>query len=188
MMESPDFQESLRGCVARLTNDPRQALAELFDLSAMRLVRYATAVAGNQQDAEDALQALFSLLARDPRVLASAKSPWPYLIRSIRNEALRLIRRRRRSQSLPADSSAGAAEGNPAQQVAIEETEEFVRRVLRSLPPEQLEVVILKHWEDLTFAEIAESLNLSQNTVASRYRYAIEKLQRSLEPIVRSFP
>jgi RNA polymerase sigma-70 factor (ECF subfamily) len=60
--------------------------------------------------------------------------------------------------------------------------------VLRSLPPEQLEVVILKHWEDLTFAEIAESLNLSQNTVASRYRYAIEKLQRSLEPIVRSFP
>ena len=33
--------------------------------------------------------------------------------------------------------------------------------------------------------EIAEALGLSQNTVASRYRYAMEKLQRSLEPLVK---
>jgi RNA polymerase sigma-70 factor (ECF subfamily) len=46
-------------------------------------------------------------------------------------------------------------------------------------------VVILKHWEELTFAEIADALGLSQNTVASRYRYAMEKLQRSLEPLVK---
>jgi RNA polymerase sigma-70 factor (ECF subfamily) len=53
------------------------------------------------------------------------------------------------------------------------------------LPSEQSEVVILKHWEDLTFAEIAEVLGISQNTVASRYRYAMEKLQRALEGVVR---
>ena len=39
--------------------------------------------------------------------------------------------------------------------------------------------------EELTFAEIAEALGLSQNTVASRYRYAMEKLQRSLEPLIK---
>ena len=60
-----------------------------------------------------------------------------------------------------------------------------VRRVLQSLPKSQYEVVILKHWEELTFAEIAEALGLSQNTVASRYRYAMEKLQRSLEPLIK---
>jgi RNA polymerase sigma-70 factor (ECF subfamily) len=56
---------------------------------------------------------------------------------------------------------------------------------LKSLPKSQYEVVILKHWEELTFAEIAEALGLSQNTVASRYRYAMEKLQRSLEPLIK---
>ena len=69
--------------------------------------------------------------------------------------------------------------------MVFEETNERVRRVLGTLPQSQYEVVILKHWEDLTFAEIAEALGLSQNTVASRYRYAMEKLQRSLEPLMK---
>jgi RNA polymerase sigma factor (sigma-70 family) len=66
-----------------------------------------------------------------------------------------------------------------------EETAEHVRRILKTLPTAQYEVVVLKHWEDLTFAEIAAALGKSQNTVASRYRYAMEKLQRSLEPIIQ---
>ena len=37
----------------------------------------------------------------------------------------------------------------------------------------------------MTFAEIAVVLGESQNTVASRYRYAIEKLTRILEPLAR---
>jgi len=70
-------------------------------------------------------------------------------------------------------------------QIVHEETADSVRRILKSLPKSQSEVVILKHWEELTFAEIAEALDLSQNTVASRYRYAMEKLQRSLEPLMK---
>ncbi|MFM7923664.1 MAG: RNA polymerase sigma factor, partial [Planctomycetaceae bacterium] len=71
------------------------------------------------------------------------------------------------------------------QQVLQQESAEQIRRILDSLPSEQSEVVILKHWEDLTFAEIAEVLGISQNTVASRYRYAMEKLKRALEGLVR---
>ena len=70
-------------------------------------------------------------------------------------------------------------------QVVLEERADQVRRILKSLPKAQYEVVILKHWEELTFAEIADALELSQNTVASRYRYAMEKLQRSLEPLMK---
>ena len=184
-VESSEFQQALRSCAARLTTQTNAALADLFDLTAQRLVRFAATVTGNQADAEDALQAVFSLLARHPRLLASASLPWPYLLRSIRNEALRLARRRGRTREIPADPASSGDSADPALQVAIEETGACVRRVLQSLPLEQLEVVVLKHWEDLTFAEIAESLNLSQNTVASRYRYAIEKLQRGLEPYAR---
>ncbi len=186
-MDATTFQQALRNCIQQLTHHPQSALADLFDLTAQRLVRYASTIAGNQSDAEDALQAVFSLLARDPRYITAALSPWPYLIRSIRNETLRILRKNSRNGPLRADpaNTAPHHNSNPAHELLTEEISQHVRRILQSLPPEQAEVVLLKHWEELTFAEIADSLNLSQNTVASRYRYALEKLQRSLEPLIR---
>ncbi|MEO2032936.1 MAG: sigma factor-like helix-turn-helix DNA-binding protein, partial [Planctomycetaceae bacterium] len=53
------------------------------------------------------------------------------------------------------------------------------------LPDDQKEVLTLKIWGDQTFDEIAKILSISLNTATSRYRYAMEKLQRSLEPVVR---
>lgn len=155
----------------------------MFDLTAERLVRFALTITGNQSDAEDALQGAFSRIAFRPKLLARAEAPWPYLIRSVRNEALRIIQKRRGVGFEGADR--GSDDDSVEAQIVQEETADSVRRILNSLPKNQYEVVILKHWEELTFAEIAEALGLSQNTVASRYRYAMEKLQRSLEPLVK---
>lgn len=156
----------------------------MFDLSAERLVRLAMTITGNQPDAEDALQGAFSRIASRPALLAKADAPWPYLIRTVRNESLRLIQKRKRSRTDTLEYTASHTESVESV-MQQEETTDRVRRILKSLPPSQYEVVILKHWEELTFAEIAEALSLSQNTVASRYRYAMEKLQRSLEPLVK---
>ncbi|MCX7886907.1 MAG: sigma-70 family RNA polymerase sigma factor [Verrucomicrobiae bacterium] len=54
----------------------------------------------------------------------------------------------------------------------------LVEAALRELPEEQREVLILKLWGNLTFREIAETLQIPQNTAASRYRYALETLRR----------
>ena len=178
-----DFQTRFKDCVSRLTEQPERALTEMFDLAAQRLVRFAITITGNQPDAEDALQGAFSRIAFKPRLLAKADAPWPYLIRSVRNEALRIIQKRKGTGLELAER--GSGEDSAETQVVQEETADTVRRLLKTLPKNQYEVVILKHWEELTFAEIAEALGLSQNTVASRYRYAMEKLQRSLEPLVR---
>lgn len=181
--EVADFQAKFRNCVDRLTERPERALTEMFDLTAQRLVRFAITITGNQPDAEDALQGAFSRIAFKPRLLAKADAPWPYLIRSVRNEALRIIQKRKGTGLEVAERSSG--EESIESQVVQEETADTVRRLLKTLPKNQYEVVILKHWEELTFAEIAEALGLSQNTVASRYRYAMEKLQRCLEPLVK---
>ena len=50
-------------------------------------------------------------------------------------------------------------------------------RAVERLPDQQKEVVILKIWGELTFDEIARTLDESLNTVASRYRYALQKLK-----------
>ena len=58
---------------------------------------------------------------------------------------------------------------------------QLIEQALRSLPAEQREVIHLKVYEDMTFQQIAQTLGLSINTAASRYRYALEKLRRLLE-------
>ena len=178
-----EFQRSFLSSVSKLTKEPCAALEMMFDLTAQRLVRLAMTVTGTQHDAEDALQAAFSRIAAKPGLLAKADHPWPYLIRTVRNEALRIVQKRRHSRLGKIDLA--KIQKSAEEVFQREETGEHVRRIIATLPVAQYEVVILKHWEDLTFAEISEALGTSQNTVASRYRYAMEKLQRSLEPIVR---
>jgi RNA polymerase sigma-70 factor (ECF subfamily) len=61
-----------------------------------------------------------------------------------------------------------------------EDTHRAVWLALRTLPIEQSEVVVLKIWEGLTFAQIAEVLSVPAATAASRYRYALAKLSSQL--------
>ena len=65
-------------------------------------------------------------------------------------------------------------------EVEKDDNRQKIRMALGRLPENQCEVVVLKIWEGMTFAEIAEVLGKSPNTVASRYRYAMEKLQQQL--------
>jgi RNA polymerase sigma-70 factor (ECF subfamily) len=70
-------------------------------------------------------------------------------------------------------------------EVEREESFRAVWSALRALPVEQAEVVVLKIWEEMTFAQIGDILELSAHTVASRYRYAMKKLSGKLAPSVR---
>ncbi|MEJ6727698.1 MAG: sigma-70 family RNA polymerase sigma factor [Akkermansiaceae bacterium] len=65
----------------------------------------------------------------------------------------------------------------PAEQ---SEEAEILRCAVEKLPEKLREVLTLKIWGGLTFAEIGEILSLSNNTAASRYRYALEQLQKKL--------
>lgn len=64
----------------------------------------------------------------------------------------------------------------------MEEDEEalIMRDAVQSLSDKLREVVIMKFWGGLTFAQISEALAISPNTAASRYRYALEQLARDL--------
>lgn len=64
-----------------------------------------------------------------------------------------------------------------------DEEGEILRLAVNELGDKLREVVTLKIWGGLTFAQIAESMAISPNTAASRYRYALEQLDRKLETI-----
>jgi RNA polymerase sigma-70 factor (ECF subfamily) len=58
---------------------------------------------------------------------------------------------------------------------------EGLEEALSKLPLDQREVVVLKIWGEQTFESIGNSLEISPNTAASRYRYGLEHLRRLLK-------
>lgn len=179
-MHSTDpFSESVRVFATRISESGPAALAGLYDLTAQRLVRYATTISGSQHDAEDAVQAALVKVTTRPENLCSADRPWHYLLRMVRNEALVILRRKKRWS--PISSLTDLITRSLVDSLEREDESREVWRALRVLPPEQSEVVVLKIWEDMTFAEIGDLLEITGSTAASRYRYAIEKLAIRLQ-------
>lgn len=67
----------------------------------------------------------------------------------------------------------------------MEEDEEalILRDTVQNLSQKLREVVVMKFWGGLTFLQISETLAISPNTAASRYRYALEQLAHELRRI-----
>jgi RNA polymerase sigma-70 factor (ECF subfamily) len=70
---------------------------------------------------------------------------------------------------------------NPERQLRHSELSDLLQKCLMELNPEQREVVIMKEYEGLKFREIAEALNISENTVKSRMYYGLDGLKKILE-------
>ena len=60
------------------------------------------------------------------------------------------------------------------------ETHNHIRRLVDSLPPEQREVVILRHYADMSFKEIASLTRVSINTALGRMRYALINIRKMM--------
>ena len=71
----------------------------------------------------------------------------------------------------------GSAEDNMVKKQILQD----IRKLVEHLPFEQREVVILRHYYDLSFKEIADMTNVSINTALGRMRYAIINLRRLAE-------
>lgn len=179
----PPLTEQVRQCLAGFSERDPGALAALYDLTAVRLVRYAVTITRHQHDAEDAVQSVLVRVATFPHLLRDADSPWPYLLSMVRNEALGVARRMRRCH-VTGDLS-DLVTRQKVDELEQAETHRQVWQALRTLPEEQVEVMVLKVWEGLTFAQIAEILGISPHTAASRHRYAIVKLAERLRHLQR---
>jgi RNA polymerase sigma-70 factor (ECF subfamily) len=173
-----EFSRQVRHCTDRLSSDGVEALGSLFDLTSHRLVRFATTLTRHQHDAEDAVQTTLVRLAGQPQSFAKVHCPWAYLLRMVRNEALLIARRKQRA--LVAGDLSDLTTHCPVDEAEREESHRAVWSALRTLPFEQSEVVLLKIWEELTFAQIGDVLQISPNTAASRYQYAMVKLTSRL--------
>lgn len=73
------------------------------------------------------------------------------------------------------------SDDNAEQRIMRSQTHEKVRRLVDMLPPEQREVVILRHYADMSFKEIAKLTRVSINTALGRMRYALINIRKLME-------
>ena len=154
------------------------SVGSLYDRHADGLYRYAVMILADAAAAADAVHEVFLGIAR--QAADHIQCDERYLRRAVRNECYSVLRRRRRASltdDAPLLEAAVAADDRVDERLALE-------AAMRSLPAEQREVLYLKVFAGFTFREIADQLGEPPNTVASRYRYAIEKmrLQLGVEP------
>ncbi len=70
---------------------------------------------------------------------------------------------------------------NKEEQLIQYQTEQQIKRLVLNLPEEQKQVVVLRHWANLSFKEIAEQTGVSVNTALGRMRYALANIRKQLE-------
>lgn len=159
----------------------RTELARLYDAHAAALFRFVMALTGAEADTRDVLQEIFLRLAKRPpeEVL---RDPAAWLHRAARNLVTDHARRRTVRQRALERMASETGNGSTAYSETDAEglSPVVAAQALASLPGEQRAVVHLKIWEEMTFARIAEVLEISPNTAASRYRYAMQNLRASL--------
>jgi RNA polymerase sigma-70 factor (ECF subfamily) len=160
-----------------------QAWKHCFDHVAPKLLLYASQLCPSRADAEDVVQMAFVRWWK--RFPEGNEEHIPLLYAAVRTIALDQRRSDTRRSRREAISEVTLPMGDaPVFDVTPEqkETARIVQEALQTLPEVQREVVTLKLWGGLTFAEIAATMGESINTVSGRYRYALHALQKRLAP------
>ena len=145
----------------------------LYRSHSAALVLFALAMSGDRSRAQDAVHQVFLRLIERGSLehVADVKA---YLFAAVRNAVLNDARVSERDAPLDPES---AWFDPPDRDYAAELN---LRRAMAALSDDQREVTVMHIWGELTFAQIADVLGVSQNTAASRYRYALARLRETM--------
>ena len=130
-----------------------------------------------RSDAEDAVQDGF---VRFWRSRGRTLDPIAYLFACVRSAAMDLSRGERRRDRYEGEAQPAPEAEDWTDELERSELRSCVATALQTLPAEQREVLVMKIWGELTFAQVAAALQIKPDTAASRYRYALAKLETSL--------
>jgi RNA polymerase sigma-70 factor, ECF subfamily len=173
--------------VQRALGGDAEAFGELVRRWERRIFALTYGLLGREEDARDATQETFLAAFRNLRGFRGEAKVSSWLHRIAVNQCLTRQRRAkvRNEAALEDDVDttgvfAVPLEYSPANVAEGRQRTAAVRRALNGLPLELRQVVVMKEFEELTFREIAEALDLPLSTVKSRLYTGLKQLQMRL--------
>ncbi|HOU13019.1 MAG TPA: sigma-70 family RNA polymerase sigma factor [Anaerolineae bacterium] len=166
--------------IARAQTGDRQAFSSLVYHYRESVINVVYRMCGDAGLAEDAAQEAFIRAWQNlPRY--KPRSPFRnWLYRIATNVALDTLRRERDAEDIE-DAPLAASSLGPEAAVERNERAEQVRQAVLALAPASRAVLILREYEDLSYKEIAETLDIPVGTVMSRLNYARTQLRETLK-------
>lgn len=168
----------------------KQAIEKLIKRHKRKVFTYILMVVRNREVAEDIFQETFIKVFKsinegkytdDGRFIA-------WMMRIAHNLIIDNVRREKRLKTISSDdyeydifNHKKYSEQHKEQTVIKEEVEIDLKRIVNELPDVQKQVVIMRHFMDMSFKEIAEETGVSINTALGRMRYAIINMRKIID-------
>ena len=189
--QNPEVEVSDNSLIDRTLSGETEAFSVLVKRWERPIYSLAFRMLGRDEDARDACQEAFLAAYRNlSKFRGDAKfSSWMYRI------ALNACHSRRRqssivSYSLDAEDANGKRfeiedskiESLP-DRMQRDEQATLVRKALQALPPEMRQIIVMKEYEEMTFLEISEILNIPLSTVKSRLYTGLQQMRLRLSQV-----
>lgn len=166
---------ALKSAFADLAAGRPEALAVIWEQCGAAAFSLALWRTGSRDEAADVVQDVFVKLAQTRVELGRVGNPRSYVLAMTHRAAVDRLRRRRPSIEI-VEALIEAVSPDPGRAIDAGRAS----RALAGLPAEQREAVFLRHFEELSFAEIARVTGVPTFTAASRVRLGIVRLRRIL--------
>lgn len=167
---------------ALYADNPRMAMDMVVRKYRERLFYHAAYITKDSQEAYDLVQEVFIRAMREPRFFEADFRQKAWLFRVTSNLCFNLVRdRRRRGAILEQSVRDEHREADQLDQVFGGEQRKEVLAAIDQMSEDHKEILLLRYYDDLSYAEIAEVLDVALGTVMSRLSRARRRLQEVLE-------
>lgn len=163
------------------TFDSSPELEQLFLESSEDLLRYFARRHAETEVARDLVQETFLKMARGMEKGARPRHLRAYLYGVARHVSQAAWTRRGRERNLVREYPVEAVEAHPAEGSSVDDRVEMACAIIATLPDLHREVLDLRFSQGLSYAEIAEVLDIPMGTVRSRLHHAVSKVRERLE-------
>jgi RNA polymerase sigma-70 factor, ECF subfamily len=153
----------------------QDAFRHLVERYQKHAVSHATMILTNREDARDAAQEAFIDAFRALKNFDTSRPFYPWFYVLLRNRCFKLAARKRETESIEETLIVADNSAVPAEDILA------LENALRSLNPDEREIVTLKYFDGLSYKELAERLNIPEGTVMSRLFHARRKLLAKFE-------
>ncbi|MBN2590192.1 MAG: sigma-70 family RNA polymerase sigma factor [Sedimentisphaerales bacterium] len=170
-----------RRLVYRLSHSDPDALRQIYNRYKNDMFTVAIALLSDPHMAEDCIHDVFVHFAEAPTDMRAKRNLRGYLMRCVANRAKNLIKRHQIESDCQKDEQDYTSEKDCTEgRIIVSEESMRIFEAMQKISAEQREVVSLHIHGRMKFRDIAQQLDVSINTVQSRYRYGIEKLKTLL--------
>ncbi len=161
--------------IIALRNDSHEAFHTLYDFYKHRVCRFIFNILGSYDETEEVFQSVFEKLWEHRHILDSESPIGAYIYKIAQNRVYDVLRQRTSRKLFEKKLSEMTEKSDSLSESLLHDRDfnQYLEQLVRQLPERRKEIFLLRYFHHLSYREIAEKLNITENTVDTQLRHAI---------------